>query len=620
MLFQNKKHKSSVMSLVLTTALLTLSGCDLASNHGSFDRSSNMTVQDYKDALAPREVELDEDIDDGVPELESYVMSDASEFQPMPIVSVSLNQNVPLRDALFEMAKEAGYDIELDPRISGSIIFTARNKPLDIVIDRISEIAGLRYKLADNTLRVELDTPYSKSYKIDYLNIVRESTSSMSTDVSVVSGEGANTGSTFGVTSEAEHDFWTSLEENIAQILDANSTENTLRTSSDPALSVSESSQPPVIAPVSPEMVSDDPNAELSAEDFDLQRPAPVLRVQSLPSSAVTANAVSFTPSFTLNRQAGLISVFANENQQEEVHEYLEKLKTAVTAQVLIEAKVLQVSLTDEFSAGIDWSAVDGLLSGELSLDFQTTAAGARNSITLPETTSFQLGYAGNDINAVIDAISRFGNVKALASPRLTVLNNHSAVMNVAQNTVYFEIESDSTTDEGVTSIEIDTEIRTVPEGVLINVMPSVDFENRSVSMAIRPTVTRIEEFVEDPGAILLAAQAEAAGATIPDVVSQIPVVSVQEMDSVINIHSGDVAIIGGLLEDRVVSEQNSIPVLGELPLFGAAFRNQTDRIEKTELIVFLKATIVQSGRDTIHNTDRDIYRTFSQDRRPFKL
>jgi len=615
-----KKHSFTKLTLVVTTALLGLSGCDLANNYTKMDRSTNLDTQAYKDAMAPREVELADELDAGVPELSGYVMEDASEFTPMPIVSVSLNQNVPLRDALFEVAKEAGYDIELDPRISGSIIFTARNKPLDTVIDRISDIAGLRYVIEDNTLRVELDTPYSKNYKIDYLNIIRESKSSMSTDVSVVSGEGANTGSTFGVTSDSVSDFWENLDESLAQLLDANSTENTLRTDSDPALNISQSSQPPVIAPVSAESVGANPNAELSAAEFEAQRPAPVLRIQSLPSSAATANAVSFTPSFTLNRQAGLISIFANENQHEEVENYLSELRRSITSQVLIEAKVLQVTLTDEFSAGIDWNVVGGMLSGELTMGWDTTGGVVRTALNPASASNFKVGYTGNDLSTVVDAIARFGTVHALASPRLTVLNNQAAVLNVAENSVYFEIDIDTTTDEGVTQVETDSQIRTVPEGVLINVMPSIDLVKRDISMSVRPTITRIESFVEDPGVLLSAAQAEAAGANVTGITSRVPVVSVQEMDSVISVPSGDVAILGGLLEDRTVSVENSIPVLGDLPMFGSLFKNHNDSVSKTELIIFLKATIVDSAGDTVHNTDKDFYRMFSQDRRPVKL
>ncbi|MEC9234645.1 MAG: type II and III secretion system family protein, partial [Pseudomonadota bacterium] len=144
--------------------------------------------------------------------------------------------------------------------------------------------------------------------------------------------------------------------------------------------------------------------------------------------------------------------------------------------------------------------------------------------------------------------------------------------------------------------------------------------DTREISLSVRPTITRIEDFVEDPGVLLSAAQAEADGANVDGISSQVPIVSVQEMDSIISIPSGDVAILGGLLEDRTVSEENGVPVLGELPLFGSMFKNHNDRVQKTELIVFLKATIVNNAKDTIHNTDKDFYRMFSQDRRPLKL
>tara|TARA_R110002124_G_scaffold64985_2_gene177988 strand:- start:808103 stop:809953 length:1851 start_codon:yes stop_codon:yes gene_type:complete len=613
-----KKHPLVKLSLVVTTAIITLSGCDLANNYTKIDRSANLEMQDYKDAMAAREVDLPPELDTGVPALSNYVMSDVSDFTPMPIVSVSLNQNVPLRDALFELTKEAGYDIELDPRISGSVIFTARNKPFDVVIERISKIAGLRYKIEEQTLRIELDTPYSSSYKVDYLNLVRKNKSSMSTNVSVVSGEGADTGSKFTVSSIGEFDFWKTLDENLTQILDANSTENTMRTASDPALSISQSNNP-VIAPVLVDSVSDDPNAELSEAEFDTARPAPLLRIQSLPSSAATANAVSFTPSFTLNRQAGLISIFANEGQHEKVKDYMTILKRALTSQVLIEAKVLQVSLTDEFSAGVDWNTIGGILSPELSMSL-SNAATVSGSLSPASTTNFNLSYSGNDLSAVVDAISRFGTVHALASPRMTVLNNQAAVLNVAENTVYFEVDIDTTTDTGVTQVDASSEIRTVPEGVLINVQPSINLDTRQISMSIRPTITRIESFVEDPSVLLSAAQAAAAGANVDGITSQVPVVSVQEMDSIISLGSGEIAILGGLLEDRTVSQQNTVPVLGELPLFGAMFRNQSDSVEKTELIIFLKATIVDTAEDTIEDADRDFYRLFSQDRRPVKF
>jgi len=148
-----------------------------------------------------------------------------------------------------------------------------------------------------------------------------------------------------------------------------------------------------------------------------------------------------------------------------------------------------------------------------------------------------------------------------------------------------------------------------VPEGVLINVQPAIDNDLERVAMAIRPTITSISGFELDPNPDLADAGVE----------SPVPIVNVQEFDSVIQVDNGQAVVLGGLIQDRIESTRQGVPVLSEMPLMGAAFRRQVDEITKTELVVFLKATIVDGG-NTIHNTDKDLYRTFSSDRRPFKL
>ena len=107
---------------------------------------------------------------------------------------------------------------------------------------------------------------------------------------------------------------------------------------------------------------------------------------------------------------------------------------------------------------------------------------------------------------------SSFGTTRALASPRLTVLNNQAAILNVANNRVFFEVEIDVTTDEGVTQTDIDSDIRNVPEGVLVNVQPSIDLDNQTISMALRPTITRVIREVNDPAVQFVAAQAGVTG------------------------------------------------------------------------------------------------------------
>jgi general secretion pathway protein D len=312
--------------------------------------------------------------------------------------------------------------------------------------------------------------------------------------------------------------------------------------------------------------------------------------------------------SFSLGKQAGMVSVYGTERQHEQVESYLDELRRSVTSQVLVEAKILEVSLTDEFATGIDWTLLDGL-SGELTLDFSVTGVRPNLSPASSPNTDFQIGYAGNDIQGMVEAISRFGTVRALASPRMTVLNNQSAVLNVANNSVYFEIDIDITQDGGGGSnTSVDSEIKNVPEGVLINVQPSINLDDRTISMAIRPTITRIVDTVNDPAVAFLGAGID----------SEIPIVNVQEMDSVIKMGSGQVLVLGGLMQDRVSSTQQGIPVLSEIPMFGGLFRNQSDNIEKSELVIFIRARIVEDTNLDI--MDKDLYRMFSSDRRPLNL
>lgn len=625
--------KAMAIMLLGSVALIPLSGCELAKNDLKVDRSTDMEFQDYRDAMAQRTPDTSKKKTEeaGIPELKPYMATPNDKLKPMPLVSVSVNQSVPLKDVLYEAAQQAGYDIELDPRIKGSIIFTARNRPFDEVIDKIAQSAGLRYKFDDDSVKVELDNPYHEIYKISYLSYVRSNTSTISNDVAVVSGEGADTGSKFKADAKSESDFWGELDTNMTQILGVNRDAGTLRTKKDPKVTAAASNP----APVEPVLLTADGEiAQNSAgggaagadgaapQKVQVAAPDAVLRVEPLPveeeeeQNQSSSGQDPFAPRYSVNKQAGIISVFATERQHKQISQYLDALRKATTAQVLIEAKVLEVSLKDEFAAGIDWNAVN-LFNDRLSFGVDTVGAAlapAFDPASAP-ALGFNAAYVSGDLTAAVQAMQRFGTVHALASPRLTVLNNQSAVLNVAKNQVYFELDVNTSSTDNVTTVDVDSNIRNVPEGVLINVQPSIDLDNDTISMAVRPTVTRITEYVNDPGVAFAIAD---AGLADP-ITSPVPVVNVQEFDSVIQMNNGQPIVMGGLIQDRSSSQQNAVPVLGEMPVIGGLFRNQGDSIEKTELVVLLKATIVEGG-NTVHPTDKDLYRGFAQDRRPFDL
>tara|TARA_B100000780_G_scaffold253183_1_gene200674 strand:+ start:1148 stop:3034 length:1887 start_codon:yes stop_codon:yes gene_type:complete len=623
-LFQDTFPMNIRKAALCSLALVSLGACDLATNTLKTDRAGGMEIQDYRDALAPRDPEINESsrAGDSIPAFQPYVSEEIGQAKPSPLVSLSVNQNVPLRDVLYELAEQADYDLELDPNIRGAIIFTARERPFDQVIERIADMAGLRYKFDDEVLRIEVDTPYNKTYKIDYLNYVRSNTGSVRNNIAVVSGDGADTGSTFEAATTSEADFWGELEANVGQIL-GNAANRSLRTTNDPRITSAQRN--PEVVPVSS---GQDGQVNVSPPDVELN-------VGSLPiddglsaGNGAGGAAAESEFSFAVNKQAGLLTVHANEKAHKELHEYLNDVRRSVTSQVLIEAKILEVGLDDQFSAGIDWNVI-GALGGEGYLRFTGPINQGTGTLLNPQSivsnrpnldistsssatnSNFLAAILGNDIEAILQAIQGFGTVKALASPRLTVLNNQSAVMNVATNQVFFEIDIDRTQgiNEQGDTIEIDSEIRNVPEGVLVNVIPSINLDEGTVSLALRPTITRIVNQEQDPAVSFISA----------DIVSLIPELNVQEIDSVIKVNSGQAIVLGGLLQDRVQSTTESVPVVGELPVVGNLFKKRGDAIQKTELVILLKATIIEGGNN-VHNSDKDLYRKFSGDRRPFEL
>ena len=161
-------------------------------------------------------------------------------------------------------------------------------------------------------------------------------------------------------------------------------------------------------------------------------------------------------------------------------------------------------------------------------------------------------------------------------------------------------------------TLTIESEINTVPEGVMVNVQPSINMDTGNISMFVRPSITRIDETVDDPGTALIAQRLG-----INNLSSEIPIVNVQEVDTIVRMKSGQVLVMGGLMQDRTVSTQESVPIAGELPILGNLFRSQGDKIQKTELVILIRAVILDRDGN-IHPYDEELYRSMSYDRRPF--
>ncbi|MBF0375846.1 MAG: type II and III secretion system protein, partial [Alphaproteobacteria bacterium] len=310
---------------------------------------------------------------------------------------------------------------------------------------------------------------------------------------------------------------------------------------------------------------------------------------------------------FSSNQQAGLVSVYGTAKQHKLVKEYLDQILQMVSAQVLIEAKVVEVTLTDQFRSGIDWTAVTNFAGSKFTLGLPLPSV-ALDGAALPAFSLGRVDKTGVE-QSLLELVKTFGTVRTLSSPRLTVTNNQTAVLKVARNVVYFEINvtPGTTTSTGTTPATYSSEMRTVPEGVILTVQPSINLKREEVTLGLRPTITRVVGFKDDPAVRL-------AGSTEP---SPVPEVEVREMDSVVTMGSGEVVVMGGLMQERSTAESTGIPGVMDVPLIGLLAKRQSDMTELVELVVIIKATILKNARDSIAPQDRRIYERFGLDPRP---
>jgi len=281
------------------------------------------------------------------------------------------------------------------------------------------------------------------------------------------------------------------------------------------------------------------------------------------------------------NRETGHISVKATSKEHKNIQNFLDKVMSSARRQVLIEATVVEITLNDDFQAGVDWSRI---ASGN-GWSFAQGLASAANPVSLLTSNSavaatFNSVGSNSTVSASIKALSAFGDVKVMSSPKIMALNNQTSILKVVDNTVYFETKSDTKTDSNnVTTTTFTTTAKTVPVGFVMNVTPYIS-DNNEVILNVRPTISRIVSFVTDPNPALL----------IP---SKVPQIQVREMESVLRVSSGDTAVIGGLMQDSTSSTRTGLPGLADQEGFGFLFGQQTRNLDKTELVIFLRPRVI---------------------------
>ncbi|GHU40131.1 type II and III secretion system protein [Betaproteobacteria bacterium] len=452
--------------------------------------------------------------------------------------------DVPVNDLLFALARDAKLNVDIHAGLSGRVTLNAIEQTLPQLLSRIARQVDMRFELDGANLAVMPDTPFLRHYAVDYVNMSRSVSGEVATNTQITSGyinSETNAGATLGngnvsttrVENLSRNLFWESLAQNIKDIL--RETDKTLPASFEPG-------------------ADSEGNHALKIRE----------------AAAVIMNA-----------ETGIITVRATGRQHERIGEFIDRVANAARRQVMVEATIVEVELADGYQQGIEWNRV--WADGDKSLSVAPTGSTAGVN---PSVTPFVLNIVNqkNPLAATLNLLQSFGTTKVLSSPRLSVLNNQTALLKVVENVVYFSIKADVTAGNTNSNaiVAYTTTPQTVSVGLVMTVTPQIS-DSDQIILNVRPTISSIAGMVKDPN---------------PDIpghiANEIPQIRTREIESVLRLSSGEIAVLGGLMEDRVDYKTGRVPLLGQIPFAGEAFTARNDAAKKSELVIFLRPVVVR--------------------------
>jgi len=446
----------------------------------------------------------------------------------------------------------------------------------------------MRFELDGPNLAVMPDSPYLKSYQIDYVNMARDVTGTVSTNtqistsaLSTAAGGAGGNGNTsrIQIENKSRNRFWESLEKNLKDLLyetDKIFPEGSIETVTEQtnAQSTSGTGSPsPTVSAARGSQV----NQTLAGS------PNPA-SIQNNGATVVKRMTFREAASVIASPESGVVTVRATSRQHEKVQEFIDRIMKNARRQVLIEATIVEVELSDGYQQGIDWKRLrsDG---SEYSLTQPTLNTNVSNTVS-PFVFKFLNNSNPLNLLTTVNLLQSFGSLKVLSSPKLTVLNNQTATLKVSEDFVYFNVKSDIAA--GTLGTAATKAITTTPQSVSVGFFMSLTAQisdNDTVTLNVRPSISSISALKQDPNPDI--------PTNVPNFVPQI---RTREIESLMRIESGDIAVLGGLMEDRIDNNNGRVPGLGSIPLFGELLNRRSNASTKTELVIFLRPTVIKDS------------------------
>lgn len=574
--------------LLLLGSLPLLSGCASTANSKAVDDRIKASLEEASSNRQPAPVPPRQDTairDALLPPLQPALpTSVARKLEPRFDLMVS---NADAKQVLMSVVTDTRYTMLVHPDVSGQITVHLKDVTLFEALDALRDLYGYEYKVEGNRILVQPRGLQTRVFKINYIAGRRIGSSDLRVTAGSVSTPTTGTGTTSGTSSN------------------------------------SSTSTTPTGSPTTPGATTGrtvDTSRLSTQTDSDFWR--------ELAQGLNTIIGDQDGRNVILTPHAGVIVIRALPSELRTVEAYLQAMQIAVTRQVILEAKILEVQLSDTYQTGINWGIFDlgrgagKTLASGMSMPLgNTSGSGASGGFGIPSvgTSSgssvtggtspsytnlgkgmFSLAFTGTNFTAILDMLEGQGKVNVLSSPRISTLNNQKAVLKVGNDEFYVTNISVTQTTGTTTTNTPSVTLQPFFSGISLDVTPQID-EDDNVILHVHPAISTVTEKNKTIN----------AGFGTP---LQLPLASstISETDSVIRARDGQIVVIGGLMSYSTNNERNTIPGMGDIPVVSTLFGSRRDVQTKRELVILLKPTVVNSDLDW----SRDIASTGERTRR----